>query len=219
MCLVMKVSLLQVLYIHADALSSNALAINDFSDLLSQSRHSNALSGRDLFSQYWINTSRTQAYGCDALESAFIRQFNQDTISLSIMMSAQLLNRSRCWEYIWCSLKRICTMFSLFRLLVSPLVGLLQLCQHLLIMQLFRELEASGNPEQKLHELLWTAVVVTTSFAVLYGEVIDLILKLQTEANSATAHQASLLHWPWRQSIFSCECNLSSKLSHEPQRQ
>ena len=45
-------------------------------------------------------------------------------------------------------------------------------------MQLFRELEASGNPEQKLHELLWTAVVVTTSFAVLYGEVIDLILEL-----------------------------------------
>ena len=173
MCLVIKVSLLQVLYIHADALPSNASAINDFSDLLSQSRHSNALSGRDLFSQYWINTSRTQAYGCDALESAFIRQLNQDTISLSIMMSAQLLNRSRCWEYIWCSLKRICTMCSLFRLPVSPLVGLLQSCWHLLTMQLFRKLEANIFAVQNSPELLWTAVIVSTSFAVLYGEVID----------------------------------------------
>ena len=45
-------------------------------------------------------------------------------------------------------------------------------------MQLFREVETSGDPEQGLrfHELLWTAVVISTSFAVLYGEVIDLVL-------------------------------------------
>ena len=47
-------------------------------------------------------------------------------------------------------------------------------------MQLFREVETSGDPEQGLrfHELLWTAVVISTSFAVLYGEVIDLVFEL-----------------------------------------